>query len=100
MYYKDANRISFNLDETYHGDKNAMFQDIAKVLRILLDNEEICTVEYEDVGYYIIQHNYANLEYGDVYPMWLTADEQELIEKHRTENSTFEKQEENTNNYE
>ena len=84
MYAPNANRITFNLDETYGGNKNAMYQDIAKVLKILVDNNEICTFEYEDCGYYCLQHNYAKLEYGDVYPMWLTEEEQDIINEYRS----------------
>ena len=77
-----ANRISFDL-EYYDGDEEALFKDVARILRILTKNDEVCTFEYEDCGIYLLQHNYARRELEDTYPYWLTPEEQDLIDSRR-----------------
>lgn len=82
MYIPNVNRILFNI-ENYDNDEEVMFKDIAKILQILVKNNEICTFEYDDCGIYALQHNYSNRGFGDVYPYWLNPEEQEIIDNIR-----------------
>ena len=75
MYQKDVNRITFNIDR--YDSEDEMFKDIAKILQILTKNDEICTFEYEDAGIYLLQHNYQEQEYGDLYPYWVIPEDYE-----------------------
>ena len=79
-----ANRISFDL-ENYDGNEEELFKDVARTIRILTKNDEVCTFEYEDCGIYLLQHNYACREFEDTYPYWLTSEEQDLIDSRRLE---------------
>ena len=85
MYQKDVNRITFNVER--YDSEDDMFKDVARVLQILTKNDEICTFEYEDVGIYILQHNYQNEEFGDLYPYWMTPDDYEdyIFSKEKSE---------------
>ena len=83
-WYENINRISFDI-ENYNNDEDEMYKDIAKVLQILIKNDEICTFEYADCGIFVIHHNYANREFGDIYPYWLSPEEQETIDNMRYE---------------
>lgn len=86
MYDDRVNRITFDV-ETYAGE-DEMFADVAKMLQILTRNGEICTFEEEDCGIYLLQHNYADREFDDLYPNWLTTDEEEQVALFRENNST------------
>ena len=99
MHNNEAQRITFSIEEYQQlhdcdefEARKYMFQDVATVLDILVKNGEICTFEYEDCGYYILRHNYANREFGDVYPYWLTAEEYEEVQlnKEYCEESEYE----------
>ena len=94
MYQKDVNRITFNVER--YDSEDDMFKDVAKVLQILTKNDEICTFEYEDVGIYILQPNYQNEEFGDLYPYWMTPDDYEdfVFQKEYKEESEEEHNEE------
>jgi hypothetical protein len=85
MYQENVNRITFNVER--YRSEDEMFQDVAKTLQILTKNDEICTFEYEDVGIYILHHNYANQDFGDLYPYWMTPDDYEdyIYSKNREE---------------
>lgn len=75
MYQKDVNRITFNKEN--YSSEDDMFKDVAKVLQILTRNNEICTFEYEDCGIYLLQHNYSEQEFGDLYPYWVIPEDYE-----------------------
>jgi len=77
MYYNEANRITFILDN--YSSEEEMFNDVANTLRILTKNDEICTFEYEDCGVYVLQHNYADISFGTSYPLWVTSEEAEQV---------------------
>ena len=85
MYQKDVNRITF--DKERYESEDEMFKDIAKVLQILVKNDEICTFEHEDCGIYILQHNYSEQEFGDLYPYWMIPDDYEdyIFSKEKSE---------------
>ena len=75
-HYNDkVNRISFELEN--YKDEQELFEDVAKVLEILIKNGEICTFFHEDGGTYVLQHNYDNAEYGCEIPKWITQDDWE-----------------------
>ena len=59
------------------GFKNAIKDAIA----VLLDNNYIMTVRWEEKGAGIvaIDYNYGNEEFGDYYPRWLLPEEWESI---------------------
>lgn len=54
---------------------------IRDAVMVLLNNNYIMTVRYDEKGLGIvaIEYNYANQEYGDVYPHWLYPEEHESI---------------------
>lgn len=58
------------------------FQNAIKdAVMVLLNNNYIMTVRYDDkgVGIVAIDFNYGNNAYGDAYPYWLTPEEYESI---------------------
>lgn len=61
----------------YKDFKNA----IKKAIMMLLDNNYIMTVKYDDkeLGIVMIKYNYANAEYGDRLPYWLLPEEEESV---------------------
>lgn len=64
----------FDSDEAFH---NAL-RDVVKVL---LDNDYIMTVRYDEKGCGIvaIDYNYGDQSFGDAYPYWLTPEEWESV---------------------
>lgn len=92
MYQKDVNRITFNIER--YESEDEMFKDIAKVLQILTKNNEICTFEYEDAGIYLLQHNYSEQEFGDLYPYWVVPEDYEDYIFHKEESEEEEHNEE------
>lgn len=54
---------------------------IRDAIMVLLENDYIMTVKYDDkgIGIVVINYNYSNQEFGDVYPYWLMPEEYESI---------------------
>lgn len=54
---------------------------IRDAIMVLLNNNYIMTVKYEEKGLGIveIEYNYAKEEYGDYYPHWLFPEEWESV---------------------
>lgn len=54
---------------------------IRDAVMVLLNNEYIMTVKYDDkgVGIVVIDYNYGDNAYGDAYPYWLIPEEYESI---------------------
>ena len=54
---------------------------IKKAVMVLLDNNYIMTVRYDEPGLGIvcIDYNYADQSYGDHYPHWLSPTEWESV---------------------
>lgn len=54
---------------------------IRDAVMLLLKNDYIMTIRYDEPGLGIvaIEYNYANREYGDIYPHWLTPEEEDLV---------------------
>ena len=90
MYNKNVSSISFNAENYSQFGEDAeeeMWKDIATTLRILTTNGQICTFEYEDCGYYFIQHgNEKEVEWGGLYPYWISADDYDSVRNQGEEN--------------
>lgn len=52
---------------------------IKKAIMVLLDNDYIITVRYDEkgLGIVVIEYDYADRNMGGRYPYWLTFDERE-----------------------
>lgn len=76
---KDVNEIVICREEyeTTEDFENA----IKKAVMVLLDNNYIMTVRYDEkgLGIVVIEYNYADQSYGDYYPVWLSPTEIESI---------------------
>ncbi len=83
MMKDKPNQISFDI-EKYGGDKDQMWAAISSVLKVLVDQEYVATVRYDDVGIYVIEFDYDDEAMGTPYPYWITPDEYEdfLCSKH------------------
>lgn len=58
------------------------FEDaIKKAIMVLLNNNYIMTIKYDEPGLGIvsIDYNSADASYGDIYPYWLTAEQADSI---------------------
>jgi hypothetical protein len=55
---------------------------IRDAIMVLLNNDYIMTVRYDEPGLGIvcIEYNYANQEYGTDYPYWLSPEEWESVD--------------------
>lgn len=63
-------------------ETNETFHDaIRDVVKVLLDNNYIMTIRYDDKGLGIVcvDYGYADESYGDYYPRWLSPYEYESI---------------------
>lgn len=58
---------------------------IRDAVMVLLNNNYIMTVKYDEKGLGIvsIEFNYAEQEYCDAYPYWLLPEEIEIVESYR-----------------
>ena len=67
-------RDKFDSDEAF---KNA----IRDAVMVLLENDYVMTVKYDEKGLGIvaIDYNYGNQEFGDAYPYWLMPEEWESV---------------------
>ena len=66
-------------------DDYLMWQDIGKVLEILMKNEYNCSIKYEGLGVYSIKFDYSEEEIANNFLYWLSAEEADLIDKKRKE---------------
>lgn len=64
-----ANRITFDVSK--YGSEEEMFRDVMKVAQILIAQEYICVLSYDDVGIYCLDFNYDDEAMGTSYPYWL-----------------------------
>ena len=75
----DVNRLTICRDtyKTREDFENA----IKKAVMVLIDNDYIATIRYDEPGLGIvaIDYNYADQSYGDSYPYWLSPSEWESI---------------------
>ena len=67
-------RDKFNSEAEF---KNA----IRDAIMVLLENEYIMTVRYDDkgLGIVVINYNYGDQSFGDAYPYWLMPEEWESV---------------------
>lgn len=74
-------RDKFESEEAF---KNA----IKDAISVLLENDYIMTVRYDDreLGIVVIDYNYRDREFGDAYPYWLMPEEWESVYFDRQEN--------------
>jgi hypothetical protein len=79
------------LDKDKCGEKFA--ETLGNQLLILMEQDNVCKVKYDDCDLYIIEHeNDEEVEYlGGPRLMWLTEDEADLIESKRQESEEEEK---------
>lgn len=75
-----VNRITVCRDE--YRSKEEFENAIKDAIMVLLNNNYIMTVRYDEKGLGIvaIDYNYADQEYGDAYPYWLLPEEFESVE--------------------
>lgn len=68
---KEVNRIVICRDK--YKSQEEFENAVKKAVTVLLDNEYIMTVRYDDKGLGIvcIDYNYADQSLGDIYPYWL-----------------------------
>lgn len=68
------NKENYNTTEDF---ENA----IKKAVMVLLDNDYIMTIKYDEkgLGIVVINYNYANQCYGNRYPIWLLPEEEETV---------------------
>ena len=54
---------------------------IKKAVMVLLDNQYIMTVRYDEpgIGIVCIDYDYADREYGSPYPVWLSPEEESSV---------------------
>lgn len=76
---KDVNQIVICRDE--YKSKEEFENAIKDAVMVLLNNNYIMTVKYDEKGLGIvaIDYNYAEQEYGCHYPYWLSPNEFESI---------------------
>lgn len=76
---KKVNTIVICRDE--FKSENEFENAIKDAVMCLLTNNYIMTVNWDDkeLGYVVINFNYANEEYGDYYPYWLSPYEIESV---------------------
>lgn len=64
-----ANRITFDVSK--YGSEEEMFREVMKVVQVLIAQEYICILSYDDVGIYCLDFNYDDEAMGTSYPYWL-----------------------------
>jgi hypothetical protein len=65
------------------------FNAIKDVIKVLLDNNYISVIDWDEKGFGIVRIDYASSdgELGEPYPVWLTPKEEELVIMNRNEES-------------
>lgn len=62
-----------------------MWQDIGKVLEILVKNEYNCSIKNEAPSIYSIEFDYSDCDIADNFLYWLSAEEADAIDERRRE---------------
>ena len=77
----EKNSIIFNKDR-YNGDRDKMFQAVAKQLALLMENDYVCKVCDDDTDIIVIEFDYdeRRCRYGCDELVWLSQDEIEALE--------------------
>lgn len=65
-----------------HNNQEEFKNAILDAIMLLLNENYIMTVKYDEPGLGIvsIDYGYANREYGGEYPVWLTPEQEEQLE--------------------
>ena len=76
---KDVNRIVICKDN--FSNQEEFENEIKKAIMLLLNNDYIMTVKYDDIelGIVVIDFNYADEGLGCHYPRWLSPEEYESV---------------------
>lgn len=76
----DVNQLVICKNE--YNSKEDFENAIKDAVMVLLNNDYIMTVEYDDkgIGIVLIEYESAKKEYGSPYPYWLSPNEFESIE--------------------
>ena len=80
MYCEKVSSIVFNKDhyEFEENPEEAMWEDITKMLQVLIHNNQIVTFEEEDCGNLLLQFtSQKEHEWGGEYPYWVSAEDYE-----------------------
>ena len=77
----EKSSIVFSRDR-YKGDRDKMFQAIAKQLALLMENEYVCKVYDDDIDIIVIEFDRDEriCRYGGDELIWLSQDEIEALE--------------------
>lgn len=77
---QNVNEIVICKDE--YKSKEEFENAIRDAIMVLLNNNYIMTVRYDDkgLGIVVIEYNYANQEFGCAYPYWLEPEELESVD--------------------
>lgn len=65
----DVPYITF--DSENYESKDELFQAVATMLRILTDNNYICSFEYEDCGIYVLRFDYQDSDISQFELRWV-----------------------------
>lgn len=90
----DVNVITICKDK--YPDRESFENAIKKAVMVLLDNDYIMTVRYDDKGFGIvcIDYEHDDIEYGCDYPYWLSPEEFDSVilneERAERENDDYE----------
>lgn len=68
------NSMSFDIDNYKNAED--MWKDIGKFLQILIHNDNIAVVRYDDCGIYVVEyeHDENHEAYGYIQPVWVDPD--------------------------
>lgn len=58
-------------DSTNYESNDQLFQDVATMMRILTENEYVCSFNYEDCGIYALRFDYRDSEISQFNLRWV-----------------------------
>lgn len=71
------NSMSFDIEN--YEDEAELFQDVAKVMQVLVTNDYECAFRYEDTGIYVLEYAPDNPELGCPMIYWLDQDQLDCL---------------------
>ena len=76
-----ANRIVVCMED--YKNKEEFENAIKEAVKVLLDNNYIMTIRWDDkgLGIVVIDFNHDDQSYGDYYPYWLLPEEIEIVDE-------------------
>lgn len=84
MNENEPNRIVFTA-EAYDGEERKMWGDIAYTLNLMTKNGYVCVFRKDEVGIYVIDFVYDDEAMGTPYPYFMTPDEHDEWECHKSQ---------------